>query len=197
MDDGLPRRWYGHFLDLLQQDWEGAAELREASVNSQLGRWTTALTDAVVQSFADLGMLCAKGHRLDLFPERNEEYLGMDVSAFADDPSQRWQFPTAVCELENSNRDDRVAYSLWKVMCVRTDLRVVFCYRRSMDDAEPLVTKLADEVVGVLPTEERMDVRGETIVAVGARGESAMFPYGFFKAWKLEMNTGRFGRFDR
>ena len=35
-----------------------------------------------------------------------------------------------VIELENSSREDMIAYSLWKVLCVRADLRVVFCYRK-------------------------------------------------------------------
>ena len=60
-----------------------------------------------------------------------------------------------------------------------------------------MIERLAEEVIGVLPVDERMDVKGETLVIVGARGESATFPYGFFKAWKMNMNTGLFGRFDR
>lgn len=32
-------------------------------------------------------------------------------------------------ELENSRDSERIAYSLWKVLCVRAELRIVFCYR--------------------------------------------------------------------
>jgi len=105
-----------------------------------------------------------------------------------------WPFPAAVFELENSRRDDKVAYSLWKVLCVRARLRVVFCYRRDVGAGSALVRYLADAVVGSLPIEERANLVGETLLIVGSRAEESTFPYGFFKDWVLDKNTGRFAR---
>lgn len=196
MHAGLAGRWYSEFMDLLRQDWDGAAELRDASLKSDLRRWTAGLTGAVVRSFESLGFVCAaKGHKLEILPEKNEEYLGMDVSVFDRSPTPRWQFPVAVCELENSARGDRVAYSLWKVMSVRAEMRVVFCYRASPEDALPLVSKLADDVVSAMPIQDRAQLEGDILVVTGCRGESETFPYGFFRVWKLDVNTGSFGRF--
>jgi len=39
---------------------------------------------------------------------------------------------------------------------------------------------------------ERTGVGGETLVVVGSRSETTSFPYGFFKDWALDGNTGRF-----
>jgi len=36
---------------------------------------------------------------------------------------KRWRFPSAIMELENSPGEDQIAYSLWKVISVRADLR--------------------------------------------------------------------------
>jgi hypothetical protein len=123
-----------------------------------------------------------------------EEYLALDVVAFRPEGDNHWPFPAAVFELENSRADDRVAYSLWKVLCVRTSLRVVFCYRRDADQGAVLLQKLADQVVRPMGLRDRGDVNGETLVIVGSRSEAAGFPYGFFKDWTLDANTGRFRR---
>lgn len=54
-----------------------------------------------------------------------EEYLVLDVTAFRDGGSA-WRFGVPVCELENSTRDEVVAYALWKVLCIRQAPRVVW-----------------------------------------------------------------------
>jgi hypothetical protein len=95
-------------------------------------------------------------------------------------------------ELENSPDEDRIAYSLWKLLCVRSELRIVFCYRRLSSQGSALVCYLAQEIVKALPVEDRMSLKGETYVVVGSRNDSATFPYGFFKWWQLDNNTGNF-----
>ena len=72
----------------------------------------------------------ARGHRSDLLPVARSEYLALDIVAFETTGDRRWRFPVAVFELENSPADDLVAYALWKILCVRASLRVMFCYRR-------------------------------------------------------------------
>ncbi|MBN1889999.1 MAG: hypothetical protein JW850_18530 [Thermoflexales bacterium] len=174
------------------QHHKNADSLRDAALRGHLGDWTRALTDVVVTACRAMGwQVAAKGHPLDLFPESRHEYLSMDVMAFAQE-QRRWQFPVAVMELENSRDDDRIAYSLWKVLCVRADLRIVFCYRRSPDQSSALIRFLCQEVISAMSLEERVKLEGETLVVVGSRDESATFPYGFFKWWQLETNTGTF-----
>lgn len=85
------------------------------------------MTDAAVRTCSALGLMAsAKGHKLELLPIRRSEYLVLDVMAFAEGPN-RWRFPTVVMELENNAREDQIAYSLWKVLSVRAELRIVFC----------------------------------------------------------------------
>ena len=52
--------------------------------------------------------------------------------------------------------DDSVAYSLWKVLCVRTPLRVVFAYRRDAGEGAELVGRLTDSLIGGLSITERL-----------------------------------------
>ena len=105
-----------------------------------------------------------------------------------------WRFPVAVFELENSLSDDRVAYSLWKTLCVRTSLRVVFAYWPNWDVGIKLVQHLGRDVVGAMDIESRMAVDGDTLVILGSRGEGDTFPHGYFKTWRLNTNTGRFDK---
>ena len=133
----------------------------------------------------------AKGHQADFMPVSRGEYLGLDVLAF-DGSTNQWKFPVAVMELENSRSNDHICYSLWKVLCIHTELRIVFCYRQDSYQGPELVRFLRDQVLQALSIEERMALKGATIVVVGSRNESATFPYGFFKWWRFDKNTGTF-----
>lgn len=186
---------------------EVADPLKSASVDERLGDWTRLLTTAVVESCARVGWVAAaKGHRLDLLPKMGQEYLGLDVTAFCppkmdlpssespDDqaPVLRWPMPAAVFELENSRDDDRVAYSLWKLACVRAGLRVLFAYRPDWESGRALVQDLAQAVVVPMSVADRSALGGETLILLGSRGEGGTFPHGFFKLWRLDSSTSTF-----
>jgi hypothetical protein len=191
MTDDAGTTWRSTFNDVVQRRQDAAA-LKEASMHGPLRQWTKLLTGAVVETCENLGWTAsAIGHKLELLPVAQSEYLALDAMAFGDG-QQRWRFPAAVFELENSLKDDRIAYSLWKVLCVRADLRVVICYRRTSSEASALVQFLGDEVVQAMGIHGRVALQGQTLVVVGSREESEYFPYGFFKWWQLDGNTGRF-----
>jgi hypothetical protein len=172
---------------------ELGAPLREAAIQGRLGPWTRALTDAVVATFPDLGWVgAAKGHASEFLPVERQEYLALDVIAFRAQPEHGWRFPAAVFELENSRADDLVAYALWKVLCTRAALRVVFCYRASFAAGVDLVGALTASLIAPLAVGEREEVGGETLLVVGSRDTGATFPYGFFKTWSLDANIGQF-----
>lgn len=187
----LNDQWRAAFLETVQQH-DRAMPLKEAALAGRLAAWTKELTAVVVSTCETLGWRAsARGHRLELLPVSGSEYLGMDVTAFLEG-KERWRFPSAVIELENSQNDDRVAYSLWKVLAVRADLRVVFCYRRSSARGSALVRALREEVIEAMGIAGRMKLEGETLLVVGSYDSSSTFPYGFFKWWRLENNTGMF-----
>jgi len=187
-------QWREVFLTTVQS-FENAGPLKDASLAGRLAGWTKLLTAVLVQSCQGIGWsAAAKGHPLSLLPQLGQEYLGMDVMAFEPTASQgpSWQFPLAVFELENSRDDDRVAYSLWKVLCLSCRLRVVFAYRRDWDQGRHLVNELARTVVGAMSIQQRNELNGETLLVIGSRGEGDNFPWGYFKLWELSTNLGRF-----
>lgn len=169
--------------------------LKIASIAGRLGLWTVSLTSCVVTACQESGWRAsAKGHECELLPVRRSEYLAIDVTAFAEG-DKRWLFPTAVMELENSQREDTIAYSLWKVLSVRASLRFVFCYRKEARAGPALIQHLKHEVVEAMGLHGRLNLDGRTFVAVGSRNDAATFPFGFFKWWELNTHTGRFDAF--
>ena len=190
------QQWKDAFLLHVQKS-SVAAPLKEAATSGHLAEWTACLTGAVVRSCEAIGWRAAgKGHALDLLPQIGQEYLGIDVMAFAGDSAGRWPFPLAAFELENSKTDDRVAYSLWKVLCLRARLRVVFAYRPDWEQGRNLVHAVCEDVIGKLPPEDRVTLKGETVLVVGNRGEGDTFPWGYFKFWMLDNNLGRFAKIE-
>jgi hypothetical protein len=192
--NSIAQSWFGAFMETVKAH-EASSKLREAAEGGELKHWTQALTGIVVGTFAQMGWRgAARGHRSDLLPISRSEYLALDVVAFEIAGDRRWRFPIGVFELENSPVDDLVAYALWKVLCVRASLRVVFCYRRDASEGAELMRRLTDEVGRSMEIPTRSTLGGETLVIVGSRSEAATFPYGFFKDWTLDANTARFRR---
>jgi len=196
MIDSYALAWQKEFLDGVQSS-QVAEPLKQASLAEDLRSWTSELTAAVVQSCEAVGWVAAaKGRRCERLPKIGQEYLGIDVMAFKPETDQecRWPMPVAVFELENQRSDDRVAYSLWKVLCVRADLRVVFAFRRDREESLKLVDAVCRDVVGSLSPSERMALAGETAIVIGNRGDGETFPWGYFKWWMLDTNLGRFDK---
>ena len=77
---------------------------------------------------------------------------------------------------------------------MRAPLHVLFAYRRGAAEGAALVGSLAENVVGGMPIAERMGLSGDTLLMMGSRSEGETFPYGYFKGWMLDTNTGRFVR---
>jgi hypothetical protein len=185
--------WRTNLFRLLERPKFGTP-LKDAALSGALGDWTRALTSAVVNACEATGWrAAAKGFRGQVLPVARNEYFLLDVLAFAES-SARWPFPVAVFELENSPADDPVSYSLWKVLCVRSAARFVFAYRPDVQKGTALVDRLAQSVIGGLSIADRLDIRGDTTLIIGNRGGAETFPYGYFRTWMLDTNTGRFER---
>jgi hypothetical protein len=177
------------------QEPDTCEPLKTASLAGRLGEWTKALTVSVVGACRGIGLRAsAKAHVSELLPIRRSEYLVLDVMAFAPG-EKRWLFPSLVMELENSPKEDQIAYSLWKLLCVRASCRFVFCYRKDSSAAPALIQHLRHEVIDAMSLRGRVDLEGRTFVVVGSRNDADTFPYGFFKWWELNTHTGRFEPF--
>lgn len=193
MTDELPSLWRISFFDLIESD-RRAPQLKDASQKADLDTWTKLLTGIVVDSCRSLGWIAAaKGHRCKTLPISRSEYLSLDVMAFPNE-IKGWQFPIAIFELENSSDPNIVSYALWKILCIRAPLRILFCYRPTPEEGSELVARLRHAVIKPISVEERVKVDGTLILCVGNRHHAGTFPYDFFRWWKFDKNTGNFTR---
>ncbi len=176
-----PVVWYGAFRRTLRRPaW--ATQLASAADGARLKPWTELLTAVVVEACHELGLTCAAEAVGDRpLPVPRDEYLGVDVLAFP--PGKGWRRPVAAFELENSQRDEVVAYALWKLCAVACPLRCLLCYRRRGEDRPALLRRLRDEVVAPLAPE------GELLVVVGTRASAPAFPDGYF--WPFRWDAAR------
>lgn len=189
----LPKRFRDAVVKVLQHG-EVSARFKEVAVDALLEPWTSALTSVVVEACEALGLSAsAKGHKLDLLPVARSEYLGLDVTAFSHGQG-RWRFASLVSELENSRREDLISYALWKVLSVRADLRVVFCYREESSSIPNLLRHLQRDVIDAMGVVSRSSLDGDTMVVCGTRDAVDTFPHGYFAWWELNRNTGAFER---
>lgn len=189
MADASQHPWQTAFMQTIQQPASGNA-LKQAALSGELRQWTEALTQAVVLACQAQGwQASAKGNQIQKIPIKTSEFLSLDVMAFEPDETQ-WPLPTAIMELENQS--DRVAYSLWKVLCVRANLRVVFGYSETSEQRADLIKALQNTVIPDVGLSQLVGIEGETLVTVGSRDQADFFPYSYFKWWRLEKNTGNF-----
>lgn len=187
----LIEKWRTCFFKTVE-DSANAEQLKNAALQENLSDWTRALTKAVVETSKALGLRAsAKDNKLDLLPINRSEYLTMDVMVFPEG-LRRWHFPIAVMELENKNRNEQIAYSLWKVLCIRADLRLVFCYRRDKQEISSLLKHLRENVMEIMGITGRQQLDGEIGVVIGCRDKANTFPYGFFKWWRFDKDIGKF-----
>ena len=181
--------WQSTFYDILRSDPRSTI-LKQASLDEDLETWTKELTTLVIKTCTQLSWTCAaKNHKGQALPIERNEYLAIDVMAFPDTDS-RWKFPVAVIELENQKKDEYIEYAFWKTLCVRTDLRILFCYRKNPDDGAELVKKLNREVLNAMKQEDKLNIEGETIICIGYRNNAGTFPYDFFRWWHFDRNLG-------
>ena len=87
--------------------------------------------------------------RLSSKKEDSHEYL--DIDAFfidnryydlLSDDEDPLTLPSAIVELENSYDNDKIAYCLWKLACIRSPIRVLICYQKGKEAIASLVRHL-------------------------------------------------------
>ena len=89
-----------------------------------------------------------------------------------------------------------VAYALWKVLCIRhAPARGLLLPERAPPMHRGSSGRSPTEWSARMALPDRERLSADTLVFVGSRSESDTFPYGFFQAWCLNRNLGRFETF--
>jgi len=183
---GPALEWYRTFQREVR-DTRWADPLREAALKRRLGAWTRHLTGAVVSVCRAMGWTAVgRGHLAEVLPVVKQEYLALDITAFPGEAGMPWPRPVAVFELENQEREEIIAYALWKVSLIRCPLKGVFCYRQKPEEIGELLRTLSTQVLAGTEAE------GDIVLVVGTRSRAEDFPDGFFKPYRWDGSLRQF-----
>jgi len=112
----------------------------------------TAFMGTVLDKVAErMGCYVARRKRGDQY---TGEHLGIDAVFFENRAGKKLGYnkyggdqlvlPRVVVELENGYILDKIAYCLWKLLCIRSRLRVLICYQSNRQKIEALRRHLQD-----------------------------------------------------
>jgi len=183
---GLASEWLKHFAVVLDET--------DCPPNIKDGAWTTLLGDMLERVGEGMGCYVVRNRKSRSGKRRHPdtgEHLGIDVMFFdakeydsqpvnkyGKDPLIR---PKAAIELENDDSFDKIAYCLWKVLCVRAPLKVLICYQTGLHHVRALRKHLKDVMEkGRLATGDKAEV----LVLVGDEAQLESAEWGeYFTVW--------------
>jgi len=121
-------------------------EINDKELDDKLtfGRWTKIVAQAMDKIGEDLYCGVAGRKSEASQQEESEEYLGIDFMFFnkKDFDEDKSVLPCAVVEHENNPSKEKIEYCLWKILCVRSALRVLICYQSNANQIEALMRDL-------------------------------------------------------
>jgi hypothetical protein len=77
---------------------------------------------------------------------RKAEYLGIDFMFFYKSEEDKWVLPIVIIEHENDFDQEKIEYSLWKILCVRSPVKVLICYQSDTNNVALLRQHLEDVI---------------------------------------------------
>jgi hypothetical protein len=141
------RLWLFHFTKAIDELYEKRPKKADWTVSS----WTNFLGEVLDEVASKIN--CYVVRRRPDNQDESGEYLNIDglfidndAYALVPDGHDPLVLPSVAVELENSYSQDKIAYCLWKIMCIRTPIKVLICYQNNAED----VTRLKDHLKNVI-----------------------------------------------
>ncbi len=130
--------WLAAFFEALQSS---RAPIGKCIEQLRGGDWTHHMEKVMQKIGKRFGRpIVCRNKRQD---ERSGEYLGIDF-VFLDpndeDPGREWPkyLPVACAEHENAPNHKKIGFCLWKLLSVRSPLRILICYQPTKHEASEL-----------------------------------------------------------
>lgn len=127
------RLWIETFVETMNDS--GDKELNKFYNNGYWGEWTEAM----------MRVLDKVGQKLSCKVEK--EFLNIDAMFFDKNDVNTGVLPRVVIEHENNRIKEDIKYSLFKILCVRSSIRVLICYQDGARKVEPLKQCLEETIL--------------------------------------------------
>ncbi|NOR48540.1 MAG: hypothetical protein GQ533_10945 [Methanosarcinaceae archaeon] len=134
------RLWLDNFVKIV--DEEGDEKL-DFSTDTD---WTAGMMTILDQVGKELGCDVIRKRPDAINKEDSGEYLTIDVMFFDEKESAEYIFPRVVIEHENSKSVEKIEYCLWKILCIRSPIRVLICYQDGEEKVEALRKHLENNI---------------------------------------------------
>lgn len=111
--------------------------------------WTD-FTERVMRVIAEkFGWKVMCNNKKDEKDPQRGEYLSIDAMFLKTKEKNQKDYwpqclPEAVVEFENSYDNDKIKFCLWKILCIRSPLKVLICYKRNEDEVKNLFNTLKE-----------------------------------------------------
>jgi hypothetical protein len=120
------RLWLETFIEVLKE----SEDKLDASTDE---KWTKSM-GLVMDKVGEKLQCGVYGKDQEPQTGRKAEYLCIDFMFFYKSEEDKWVLPTATIEHENDLDQEKIKYSLWKTLCVRSPIKVLICYQNNAND---------------------------------------------------------------
>lgn len=164
--------WLKQFLKSVTNLYRRHGQYRKVSIRDS--KWTEFMTKVLISVGRKMNCWVVAKHYDKAYKEPGGEYLNIDAMYFDKKhyklvdklvPVRKWRksmdpfvIPSAVVEHENNYSHLKIAYCLWKLLIVRSPLRVLVCYQR-----ETNIDKLRSYLEKVIKITKLLDDDGGTL----------------------------------
>lgn len=169
------KRWAESFIESLFELRDRANDEKYKNSNSL---WTEFMVKEVMKEAMRKKIGCRVTCRDQNDRKNSGEYLNIDAMFFNEFDYQTPEYlkvedktaydprvlPTAVVEHENEGSgEDKIAHCLWKLLCIRSQLRVLICYHKDIEEIrEFLENTIRDGKLAEGLTDELLVIIGDS-----------------------------------
>lgn len=166
------KQWIELFLESLFK-FRHLANLE--SYNEKDSKWTEFMVEKVInegmKDKSDCHVVSVVSRESTLRKDSGE-YLNMDAMFIDNSAYKDWEdneydppvLPSAVVEHENNRSIRKIRYCLWKLLCMRTKIRILICYQLNRDKIETLKNDLETTIKNRKLAE---GLEGELFIIIG------------------------------
>ena len=139
------QQWLSSFIESL-------AELEEESNTNKDAEWTRFMVKVmklIGKKTNNYVISKDPDNKRDSGEYLNIDALFIDNLAYDNWNSEDWDppvLPSAAVELENNDSFEKITYCLWKILCLRAEVRVLICYQKNEAKIAALKRHLEDTI---------------------------------------------------
>jgi len=182
--------WLEYFIQYLEKEWVGLPDKCSG------GKWTDHMLKIIdfigkklywypvhIRSKKKSGEYSHEYFKIDVFYIHEREYEFFDEDPEDYDP---FVLPEGVVELENKYEIAKIKQCLWKLLCIRSPLRILICYQKNKEEVIKLKQDLEDMII---KNELMKGDNGTLLVVIGdeSKGNSKNWRE-YFKIFELKRN---------